>query len=630
MNERRIRGVHILIGFTLITLIYIVRMFFLQVMSVEYAVAANSTDIRDEELIPARGILYDRNDQIYANISPIFGLEFIPSQITIPDTTVLTRYLGLSKDEIREQIKYFDNKGIQRVRWQELATKVDKHTFSKLSEHLWAFDGIKVISRPSREYTHPVGAHFLGFINEVDTNDLKYAKKTGDTTDYKYKQRDLIGRTGIERHYEKKLRGIKGKRTVLVDVFNREVGPYAGGKYDEYPVPGEDLQLGIDMDLQTLGEQLMQNKRGSIVAIEPVSGDILAFVSAPSYDPGLLVGKEAGLNHLRLQADTLLKPLINRPISAQYPPGSIFKILQALAAMSEGIATENTHFSCPGFWRRGPSNKPRCHGSHGHCSLHNGIKYSCNPFFAELYYTFMSHPKFKDTETAYKRWREIMSAYGIGGPLGVDIPDEKPGNIPEASYYNRLYNNNWSGLTIYSNAIGRGEILLTPLQMANVAAMIANRGWYIRPHFLRAERDQDGAWQKVPNEKITVPGKPEHYDVVIQAMEEVVKAGTARRANTKDIVVCGKTGTVENKIKGDHSVFMAFAPKENPKIAIAVVVENAGFGGTWAAPIASLMIEQYIKGAPTDERKLKRILEASFIELPEESESGAAEDQTAP
>ncbi len=612
MKDLRLRGLFILAGFTIILLIYLVRLFYLQGVSDKYTLLSEAKDLETVPLYPSRGIIYDRNNKIYVRNSPIYDVKFMPKEITISDTSVLEELLQMERNEIRDKIEEMNKQSYKRHHWQDLATQLDHERFAQLSEQLWQFEGIRVEPKTGREYVYPCGAQFLGFLNEIDKGGLARAKMAGDTVDYPYVKGDRVGKIGLERRYEKMLRGKKGQKMIIVDAYNREMDSYDNGKNDIKPVSGMDIRLGIDVELQMLGEQLMRNKRGSVVAIEPETGQILAFVSAPTFDPSLLTGSNLGKNYFALAADPEL-PLVNRPLTAMYPPGSIFKILQALASMSEGHINSETRFSCGGAWFRNRG-KPACHGAHGACSLPVGIKQSCNSFFAEVYYNFLNNKKYANIQEAYQRWFDIMKSYGVGQKLGVDIPDEKPGLLPKKEFYNKIYGESgWGALTIYSNSIGQGEILMTPMQMANTAAMIANRGWYYPPHFLVAAK-KDGKWLSEPYEKTIVPGRPADYDVVVDAMEQVVIAGTARRARIDSIAVCGKTGTVENKKGEDHSVFMSFAPKDKPKIAIACIVENAGFGGTWAAPITSLMTEKYLTGKIKDENKLKRILEADFRE----------------
>jgi len=617
MNEHRIRGFFILIGFSIIFILYLGRLYYLQAVSNEYALASEAKDLDVVTLIPSRGMIYDRTQKIYVKNSPVYDVQFIPKDIKIQpsDTAMLEELLGIDRKEIVSKIK--EARGNERYRWADMVTRLDHSRFAAFSEKSWRFEGMKVVPRMTREYVYPCGAHFLGYINEVTKEFLADKKDSGDTLDYHYKRGDLTGIVGIEKEYERLLRGKKGQKMIIRDVFNREIGPYAEGKYDVMPESGLDIQLGVDVDLQMLGERLMQNKRGSVVAIEPSTGEILAYVSAPSYDPSLLTGSDLGKNYFALLGDKEL-PLINRPIQAEYSPGSIFKILQALVALGDNVITEDSHFGCGGRWFRNRG-KPACHGAHGSCGLPLGIKQSCNSFFAEVYYQFLNSRNFEDVGAAYERWREVMTQYGVGVQLGVDIPNEKDGNLPTRAYYDRLYKKSWGALTIYSNSIGQGEVLMTPLQMANSAAIIANRGWYYPPHFLKSVR-KGNQWLPDPYERQRVPGTARQFDVVVDAMQTVVESGTARRARIDSVAVCGKTGTVENPHGEDHSVFMAFAPKENPKIAIACIVENAGFGGTWSAPICSLMMEYYLTGEIKNEFKLNRILEADFLEEEAEAE----------
>jgi penicillin-binding protein 2 len=393
------------------------------------------------------------------------------------------------------------------------------------------------------------------------------------------------------------------------------VGTYADGKYDQTAERGKDLMLGIDTELQALGERLMQHKKGSIVAIDPQSGEILAFVSAPTYDPNALTGREFSKNWRQLRSDSL-NPLYNRPLMARYPPGSIFKIPLALTALSEGIIQPNTFYRCGGgFWRNG--GKPGCHAHASPLALENAIRYSCNAYFSATYMDFLHADKWTDFYQGYNTWYEYMQEFGFGRELGIDIPYEVPGLIPTASRYDKWYGEGrWVATTVISNAIGQGEILMTPLQMANLAAILANRGYYRVPHFVKAMRQSKSQdWVGLYHEEKRTRIAPRHFEFVIEAMAKVVESGTATRAQIPDIAVCGKTGTVENPHGKDHSVFIAFAPKDNPRIAIATIVENCGFGGTWAAPICSLMMEKFLKGEIDETSwKYKRIVDANFID----------------
>lgn len=605
MNESlRDRRWILAIAMALVVLVFVVRLFYLQVLSPDYAASADRNVIKREVLAPTRGVIYDRKGEIYVTVSPVYDLKVVPSELEIPDTTVLERYLRLDRTELRRRLAaaraYNPNKP------SLLERQIDAETFAALQEHLWATKGIYPEVRNKRDYLYPVGANFLGYISEVNKKDIE---RSGGY----YDQGDIIGTSGLERQYEPVLRGRKGVKMTLVDVHGREVGAFSGGQLDTTALKGDDMIASIDARLQQLGEALMANKIGSVVAIEPATGDILAFVSAPSYDPNRLTGQAYNHNWRQLSADSLL-PLFNRPLMAMYPPGSIFKILNSITALSAGTLSEHTLYGCAGgFLRNG--GRPKCHAHPTPLNLEGAIQHSCNAYFAGAYVDMLHSSKFESFNEAYNYWRETMSRYGVGHRIGVDIPNEKPGNLPSDRYYNKIYGKNrWFGMTIVSNAIGQGELLMTPLQMANVTATIANRGYYVQPHFFKGYYRQQQR-QLARFDTIRVEANPRHYDLVVNAMEKVVSSGTGFLARIPGVEVCGKTGTAENPHGEDHSVFIAFAPKDKPQIAIAVVVENAGWGGTWAAPIARLMIEYYLKGQVTDKWALQRILDGDFVHL---------------
>lgn len=605
MDQLRLRG-DIIAGFVALVMgIFIIRLFTIQVLSSEYEGKANRNVIKTKTIIPPRGDFFDRNGKIYISNRPIFDLMVTPMELTIPDTSVLVRFLGMSRDDIQKGI----DKAARHSRYKEsiLARYIEPEDYAALQEKLWNFNGIGFTSNNKRYYTRPIGANFLGYISEVDSLDIK-------KSDGYYQMGDMIGRSGIESSYESRIRGIKGQKYVLKDVYNREVGSYNDGEMDRRAARGKDLMLGIDGELQAFGEMLMHNKKGSIVAIEPSTGEIIAFVSAPTYDPTMLTGRELKRNWAALQQDSL-KPLFNRPLMAKYPPGSIYKIAMSLAALNEGVVTPETFYSCGGGFMRNKG-KPACHAHPGPLNLNGAIQHSCNAYFAATYMDFLNHPKFKDIYQSFNVWRDYMSQLGLGDTLGIDIPYEKRGNIPTAKFYDRWYGaNRWKATTIISNAIGQGEIQMTPLQMANLACVVANRGYYVKPHFVKAMKDSDDKdWEYMHYSRKYTKIAPAHFEMVANAMAEVVSAGTGIRANLQGIQVCGKTGTVENS-GSNHSVFICFAPKDNPKIALAVVVENAGgSGGTWAAPVCSLLIEQYLTGKIEQKiYELERINTADFI-----------------
>lgn len=608
MNDLKIRG-NIFLGIILAVLgIFIVRLFFLQVVSSDFSANASKNLIKKIVLQPARGIIYDRKNSIYVTNTPIFDLMVVPEELKFPDSVAFTEVfettLQMPSEKVWSTIEAA--KKYNRKKPSLLEKQIDAYRFTTLQEKLWEFEGINTIVRNTREYKFAAGGNFLGYISEVSKNDI-------EKNEY-YAQGDLIGKIGIERYYEDLLGGRKGIKSVMVDVHGREVGIFEDGKHDEKPIKGNDIQISIDAELQAFAEELMLNKIGSIVAIEPASGEILAFVSAPSYDPNLLSGGILPINYKKLKQDSTL-PLFNRPLMAMYPPGSVFKLLNALVALEEGIVNPGTTYGCAmGFLRNG--GRPACHSHPSPTNVSGAIQFSCNAYFASIYIDMLNNSKYKDVYEGYETWRRYMTLFGAGRKTGIDVPNEKPGMLPRKSYYDKIYGaNRWKAMTTVSNSIGQGEVLMTPLQMANTVAAIANRGYYVEPHFLKRiyDANMEERTRYLNFDTIKIPIRRENFEIVVDAMEQVVLAGTGRGAWLPGISVCGKTGTAQNPHGEDHSVFIAFAPKENPKIAIAVIVENSGFGGTWAAPISSLVIEKYLTRKISDDARLQRILEADFI-----------------
>ncbi len=588
---------------------YVLRLFAIQVWNDDYRGRAERNVIRVKPIVPPRGNIYNRYSDIYVSNRPMFNLLITPGELYIPDTAVLANRLQMTNHEILDGIRKATR--YSRVKESVLARNIEPEMYGKLKEELWNFQGISFSATNKRYYQYPVGAHLLGYISEVNSQEI-------EASEGKYLPGDLIGKAGIERSHDSLLRGVQGQKYVLMDVHNREVGSYAGGRRDQEAIRGKDLMLGVDSELQMLGEQLMQNKKGSIVAIEPSTGEILAFVSAPSYNPSMLTGRELMANWGLLMRDSL-KPVYNRPLQATYPPGSVFKLANALIALNEGVISGATRYGCGGGFSRNHG-KPGCHSHPGPLDLEGAIQFSCNSYFAAVYMDFLNAPKFDNIYESFNTWHRYMALMGIGQKLNVDLPYEKTGLLPSVEMYDnqkRWYGHNrWNALTIISNAIGQGEILMTPLQMANLSAQIANRGWYIEPHFVRAERGiDDNNWQPLPYPRVSTQIQSQYYEQVIDAMEKVVQSGTGRRAFMEEISICGKTGTVQNPHGKDHSVFICFAPKENPRIAVAVVVENSGSaGGTWAAPMSAIMIEKYLKRkVESKEMEYQRVLEANFL-----------------
>lgn len=611
MDNLRVRGNIISIFIGIIFSIFIIRLFFLQVVNAEYAGQADRNVIRTKIITPPRGTLFDRDTTIYVTNSPMFNLMVIPGELVIPDTSVMLQALDMTIEEFRLALK--KARLHSKMKESGIAHNISPRTAVVLQEKMWNFEGLYFSEYYTRSYRFPIGANFLGYISEVDSNEIKAKKEN------LYQNGDLVGKAGIEKFYETELLGQKGKRMVLKDVHNREVGRYEDGKFDITEVAGADALLGIDIELQQLGEELMQNKKGSIVAIEPNTGEILAFISAPTYSPEELTGSELKKNWKKLQQDPN-KPLFNRPLMATYPPGSIFKLAMSLAALNDGVITNDTRYGCGGGFRRNRG-KPHCHPHAGPLALGGAIQYSCNSYFSEVYYNFlMNHPRYNnDIYGAYNSWYNYMVKLGVGQKLKIDLPYERQGQVPSAAMYDdpkRWYGHNrWVANTIISNAIGQGEVLMTPLQMANLVAIIANRGYYIQPHVVKALKGTDNKWKPLVYNRVESGIARQHFEHVIDAMEGVVRGGTAKRALLKDISICGKTGTVQNPHGGDHSVFVAFAPRENPKIAIGIIIENAGAsGGSWAAPLSSVMIEKYLNDTILQKKvEYERIKNAKFL-----------------
>ncbi len=625
MSDLKERRFILLIFFAIVLLVFIGRLFYLQVLDKDLARFAEKNAIRGIPQQPSRGIIYDRNGKIYITNTPIFSLEIIPRKLIIPDTSMLEKYLRISKDTIRAIIanskKYSKDKG------SVFASTVNSEAFYPLIEKIsWDAEGFEIMPRSARSYLYPVGANFLGYLSEVTKEEI-------DSSAGVYRPGDFIGRSGIEKQYEEILRGSKGIRRVLVNVQGKIVGNFADKKYDTLPVKGADIMISVDTELQQFAEELMRNKQGSIVCIEPQTGEILALVSSPAYDPNLLTpGSEFAQNYRMLENDSL-KALFNRPFQAKYPPGSIFKIINGIAALEAGTLSLETTYSCAGGFARN-GGIPGCHGHPGPLTLLGAIQYSCNAFFAATYIDLLNNrSRFHNLTEAFEFWTSFMNKFALGEKTGVDIPNESTGLIPSVEFYDNQIRRwirgkivkgygrgNWKAMTTVSNAIGQGEVLLTTLQMANCVAAIANKGYYIRPHFFKAIINKPDSTKNynIPKfEKVTISTRTDYYETIHEAMERVVTAGTGSNARIPGIRVCGKTGTAEDPPRKDHSIFFAFAPRENPKIAVAVLVQNAGWGNEWAAPISALLIEKYLRDTISDPWKLKRVLEAKFTPVRE-------------
>jgi penicillin-binding protein 2 len=572
-----------------IVLIYIVRLFTLQLLSDDYKKNADSNAFLKKIEFPSRGVITDRNGKLMVYNQPAYDIMVVMNEAKDHiDTLELCESLGITKEffinrmeEVKDRNK---NPGYSRFTQQLFMSQLSDKEFSVFQEKIFRFPGFYVQKRSIRQYMYPYAAHVLGDVGEVSESDI-------EDDDY-YQAGDYIGKLGVEKSYEKQLRGEKGVQILLRDAHGRIKGKYQNGKYDKKPVAGKDLTLSIDLKLQALGERMLEGKIGAIVAIEPSTGEVLSMVSSPSYDPRMMVGRLRGKNHLRLSRN-VWKPLLNRAIMGQYPPGSTFKTTQALTYLSEGIISQGTTFPC----HHGFSYKGLHVGCHGHASplaLTEALSTSCNGYFCwGLYYMIGNRRKYHTVQNAMNVWRDYMVSMGFGYKLGIDLPGEKRGLIPNADYYDRAYRGSWNGLTIISISIGQGEVNLTPLQIANLGATIANRGYYYVPHVVR--KVQGEPLDTLFTRKHYTMAKQRAYNAVVAGMRSSAIKGTCKYLGHSNIVMCGKTGTAQNRGQ-DHSVFMGFAPMNNPKIALAVYVENGGFGADFAVPIARVLMEQYING----------------------------------
>ena len=585
----------------MIAIVLLIKLFMIQVADDSFLKRAERNAIQRVVDHPYRGLVYDRNDKLLVYNNPVFDLMVIPKEFTVKDTAKFCELFKIEKEELI--LKYDAAKKYSWVKPSPMVKAISNEDFARIQDYLIDYPGLFVMTRSVRAYPQASAANALGYIGEISGGQLER-----DSVKY-YRQGDYVGLAGMEGFYEKYLRGRKGVKYKMVNVRGVDKGSFKAGEYDTMSLAGKNIVSTIDLVLQQYGELLMAGKRGSVVAIEPSTGEVLAMISAPSYDPNQLAGSRFGKNYGLLTMDET-KPLFNRPIMAMYPPGSIFKVVQSLIGLQEGILTPNSIFPCN-------QALVKCHPHPNPVNLFGAIKYSCNPYYHQAYRKLInrdvSSNTFIDTRLGLDHWKESVMKFGLGSPLGIDMNNEKGGSIPGSSLYNKIYGENrWKYSTIYSLSIGQGEMLVTPLQMANLAAIFANKGWYYPPHLVRSI---DGHKENIPEKfrtKVSVGVDAHHFDMVQDAMGEAL-SGTANRAIIKDIVIAGKTGTAQNPGGADHSVFVAFAPKDNPKIAIAVYVENSGFGGRAAASTASLMIEKYLRGDITRPALEDYVLAGKFL-----------------
>ena len=583
-----------------IVLVFIARLFYLQILNDEYKKHADSNAFLNKTIYPSRGVMYDRNGKLLVSNQPAYDVMICMRNVKDLDTLAFCNSLGITRDFFDKRIKDIKNKnlnpGYSAYTDQLFLSQLTAEDFAMFQEQLYKFNGFSIQRRTVRQYDYHVAGHIFGDLGEVSKKDIA-------NDDY-YVRGDFIGKQGIESYYEKHLRGEKGKEILLRDAHGRIKGRYLDGAMDVAPVPGKNLTLSLDIELQQLAERLLENKIGSVVAIEPTTGEVLCMASSPTFDPQILVGRQRGENHKILSKDKQ-KPLLNRAIQGTYPPGSTFKTSQALTYLHEGIISPETQFPCAhGFRFKGLH--VGCHPHGSPLPLVPALATSCNSYFCWGLYRMIGSDRYTSSQDAFNHWKDHMVAMGFGYRLGIDLPGEARGFIPNSAFYDKWYGGRWNGLTIISISIGQGEVTLTPLQIANLGATIANRGYYIAPHVVReVEGETLDSIYYTP--KRTLVDK-RHYETVVKGMREAVLNGTCRAANLPGIEVCGKTGTAQNRGK-DHSAFMGFAPMNDPKIAVAVYVENGGFGAVYGVPIGALIMEKYLTGtlSATSEQKANDI-----------------------
>ncbi|MFM9824861.1 penicillin-binding protein 2 [Flavobacterium sp.] len=595
------------------TSLLVIRLFYLQVIDDSFKLKSDNNAIKIKYDYPERGYIYDRSGKLLVANQPSYDIMVIPREIKNLDTIEFCELLDVTKEEF---IKKIEKAKVYSPRLPSVfLAQLNKKEFAAFQEKIRKYEGFYFQKRSLRDYQVTFGANVFGFITQVN-------EKLIEKNPY-YNSGDLIGMQGVEQSYEEILRGIKGVKYIQKDKYNREIGSYKEGKYDTLAVQGKDINLSIDLELQKYGEELMINKRGGIVAIEPKTGEILALVTAPSYDPSILVGRQRSKNYTILYHDSIAKPLYDRGLLAEYPPGSPFKILTGLIGLQEKVITEQTTFMCHHGFSYARGRFMKCHGSGPH-QLHNGIYNSCNTYFGSTYMRTIN--KYVNPPHAVNVWSKHVKSFGLGNFMGYDLPTGKKGKVPDSKTYKKMYPDwRWDSKTIVSNAIGQGEVLMTPIQLANMMSAVANEGYYYTPHIIKKIKGQVIDKKFTTKHQTSIDKK--YFKPMISGLFDVYNLGTAHGLNVEGIDICGKTGTAENfaKINGirtkleDHSIFVAFAPKDNPKIAIAILVENGGFGSTIAGPIASLMIEKYLKHKITrvdlEKRILERSLQSRYVKL---------------
>ncbi len=573
----------------IISVLLIIKLFDLQIINNNSSQILERASIQKVYDFPERGYIYDRNKKLIVYNEPYYDLMIIPKDIKISDSLSISNEINITSRDFLNRLN--KAKKYSAVKPSILISGITKNEYANIQEKLWKFSGLFIQKKSKRKYNFQTASNLFGYISEVNTYEI-------DTNPY-YRAGEMIGRQGLEKSYEKVLRGKKGVKYFQKDKFNRIISKYKNGIYDSLMIPAKNIDVTLDIDLQVYGDSLMKNKFGSIIAIEPKSGEILALVNSPGYDPSLLVGRDRSVNYNNLNLDSIGKPLFERGLQGQYPPGSTFKIINALIGLQENVIREETVFRCNGGHFYAKNAFMKCHTNlETYTDLNNAIYTSCNTYFAKTYKEIIEN--YKTSSIGLDKWKDYVTSFGFGNFLGYDHPTGKRGFIPSSDYYNRWYKNSWEASTTISNSIGQGEVLTTPIQLANFAAIIANKGWYISPHFVKnIENDSiDKNYKKIKKTLIS----EKHFDPIIKGMIDVVEKGTAQNSKIKGITLAGKTGTAENfiKINGkrkqltDHSIFIGFAPAEDPEIAICVFIENGYWGTRWAAPISSLIAEKYL------------------------------------
>ena len=587
--------------------IFLLRLAYLQLFEKKYDRIAFENAIKEVEVYPTRGLIYDRKGELIVYNEAIYDIMVTPRLAKQADSNKICSLLKITMEDYSTRMvkarQYSTHKPSVFMK------QVSLEDYQRFQESQYLFAGFDGQVRTIRKYPHRCAAVILGDVGEVDDNLIK-------SSNGYYRPGDYVGKSGLEKFYEKELGGTQGKKFIYVDVHNREQGSFAEGKYDTAARAGDNLYSSIDIKLQEYGEQLMQNKKGSIIAIEPETGEILCMVSSPGYDPNLLCGAIRGENFKKLVFDSL-EPLFNRATMATYSPGSTFKSLVGLISLNEGVQGEQYTVPCNGFYVFAGMSLKCSHHHPWATNIEYALAQSCNPYFWQTFRNAIENPKYDRIQDSYGKWSDYCRSFGLGARLGVDLPSEAKGNIPSVNYFNKIYGEKgWHSATIISLGIGQGEILVSPIQLCNLYAAIGNQGWYIKPHLvktLQEVHDKKDVKRNLPKNYATID--PRWYVPVNDGLRQVVEAGTAIESKIEGITLCGKTGTVQNSHGDHHSVFAGFAPRNNPKIAIAVVVENAGFGATYGCPIASLMVERYLNDTIADNRlaKQKKMEETNLL-----------------